>query len=237
MMRFSVAEIRPKNDVQNKSNLIIVRFALLLMCIIMLTGCGLFGESDYERTQREFKEKKEQQAEQKKIQNQELAKEYDAIRFPSEQFSPSDYTYEFQQFFNGNKNRNLIFQGTINDVWQENDSVFVEALCPIGELPPLWAEVGMVLEDGIFLRLKASKEDAQYIINDVHRAEFNYDNLSFQDAQQVLIIAQIIEVTRERLFEHSAYGYGEDVDVELETLQNVIANGMLVELQTIKAIR
>jgi hypothetical protein len=202
---------------------------LLGLCLVfMISGCGIFGESDYKREQREEKQKVEKQAEQKKNQIQELEKKFDALSFPSEVFSQSDYTYQFQQYFNDKVNRNLIFQGTIEDVWQGNESIYVEILCPVGKLPQYWAEVGMVLEDGIFLRLKLRKEDAVRIINDVQRAGFNYEYLLIQEAQQILIVAQISEVRRERLYEHWAYGYGEDAEVELEMLKKVIAYGTLV---------
>jgi hypothetical protein len=205
---------------------------LLGLCyVFMISGCGIFGESGYEREQREQKQKAEIREGKQKAQIQELEERFDAISYPAELFSTSDYTYQFQQFFNNSKNQNIIFKVSVNDVWQEGDSLYVEFMCPLGTLSALQVALGIVGGDGIILRLTASLDDAQYIANEELRNILEDDYLFLPMKQQVLVVAKISEVKRERLFQHSAYGYGVDAEVELETLKNVIAYGRLVAYQ------
>jgi hypothetical protein len=205
---------------------------LLGLCyVFMISGCGIFGESDYERRQREEKQRAEIRENKQKAQIQELENRFDAFSYPAELHSSSDYTYLFQQFFKNTKNKNLIFKASVNDVWQEKDSLYVEFLCPLGTLSELQVALGLVGEDGIILRLTASQNDALYIANEEDRAILEDEYLFLPMKQQVLVVATISEVKREKLYQHSAYGYGADAEVELETLKNVIAYGRLVAYQ------
>jgi hypothetical protein len=206
---------------------------LVGLCLVfMISGCGFFGENDYEREQREEKQTAKKQAEQKKNQVKELENKFNATYFPPKEISYGDFTYKYQQYFRNNKGKNIIFKGDVDDIWSEKDSIYIEFVCTLTDSFNL---VDMILndyKDGIVFRLKAGEKDVQNVKNKLDDYDLDYDFMNDlyeqYSKEHYLIVAQISNVVKGRIFEHSASGYGEDIEVEMDKAKNVIAYGKLV---------
>ena len=217
---------------QNKSNSQIFKLGLVLMCIGVLAGCGFFGESEYERKQREQYLKKEQNTVRKKAQLQVLQNKYNATLFPPNNISYGDFTYKFQQYFMSNEDKNIIFKGDVDDIWSDNGDIFIEFVCSLADSFSIGDIILSDYRDGIVFRLKVGDIDVHNIRKKPDDYEYDYDIIrDFFDQfirEKHLIVAQISKVMKGRIFEHSASGYGADTEIEMDKATKVIAYGKLI---------
>ena len=125
---------------------------MLSLLFIFLAGCT----SDNPKNKEDNKVKNEMILKEHTAIVDSLQAKYNGIAFPFELFDAVSLSYELQKYLNKNKDKNIIFETFLVDIYDNNGELTAEFLCPYGS---------SLMRANLRLKLRINEEIANALIN------------------------------------------------------------------------
>ena len=203
-------------------------FKRIMLCILLPGVCLLSscGPTYKERQEAEKAKRIQKQSEIEKEEAELLSRlesRHGKLRVFASMIRAEAFTYELQQFFNENRDTNILFKAQLDDIENIDGGVIAEFSSVLGEDPSISATV-------IIFRLKVKEEQLPDLLQS-ERVEKYLQSLRFFLEPTYTVVAKIDSISRLRRYEFESRGTKEepsseiDVDVPLRFL----ARGSLLE--------
>lgn len=196
---------------------------LLLVGIISVFGCGQSNEERRAAREAEWAQRRNEIAKEEAKLRDQLESRHGKLRLFPGTIRSNAYTYELQQFFNTNRNTNIIFKGHLEDIEKTETGT-------IAKFSSLLGEDTIVSPTVIIFRLKVKDEQIPALLQ-ADRFETFYRSFRFLLEPRYMVVAQIDSVSRIRRYEFASSGSEEEdsAEVDVDVPIRFLAHGHLLE--------
>jgi hypothetical protein len=202
-------------------NRYIIFFKTTLLCIsFILIGCGPSHEERKAKADSERIENTRKSKEKEKQQIVEIETRFNGIYFPSQNITSKSFSYEIQKFFEGYSGNSIIFKGYLQDIEVNNNIIIGEFICPIGN--------NYILDKrSIYFRLTVPEDKLGELLQ-TKRHDPLLRSLRFIYGPDYIVISKIIKIHRMHKYESIGTVNGEDVEIETDDSNPLVAVGELI---------
>jgi hypothetical protein len=198
-------------------------FCLLLAGTSFLSSCGPTHE---ERRAAEEAKRIQKQSEIGKKEAELLSRlesRHGKLRVFAGMIRAEVFTYELQQFFNENRDTNILFKGQLDDIENTDGGVIAEFSSVLGEDPSISSIV-------IIFRLKVKEEQIPDLLQS-ERVEKYLQSLRFFLEPTYTVVAKIDSISRLRRYEFESRGTKEEpsAEIDVDVPLRFLARGSLLE--------
>lgn len=213
-------------DCEKQRSLNHMILAILLILVLLGTGCGPPYEERMEQQESERKEQEWKNKEEEKRKIDEVASKYNAVYFPPQNISATSFTYELEKFFKSHSGNPIVFRGYLEDIEETENNIFVEFICPLGKNK-------FLAKTAIRLRLTVPESKVVQFLEG-ERADSMLRLLRYIQGPDYFIVAKIINIQRVRKYEFYGSAYGEEVEIETMVSKSYVSTGQLIEAVAIQ---
>lgn len=216
-------EVENKNMICYKK--IFQRYRLLIMAILLCisfigNGCGPSKKDNKAKIDSERIENTRKAQEKENKQITEIEERFNAIYFPPQNITSKSFSYEIQKYFEVHSRKHIVFKGYLQDIEANNDIIIAEFICPIGN--------NYIMDKtSICFRLSVPYNKLDELLKSKRHDAF-LRSLRFLYGPDYIVVSNIIKTQRMHKYESRGTVNGEDVEIETDDSNSVVAVGQLI---------